>query len=162
MRVAMGLAINEPNRNERAIEFYNLISGLRFVPSTPTLFHAGLVRAQLSSCFLTTVDDDLDHIFKSLGDKANLLKYSGGVATDWTNLRALGSPIKSIATESTGLIPFLKLANDTTGAINRSGRRRGASVAYLEVWHLEIEDFLDLRRNVGDERRRTHELNLAT
>jgi len=133
MRVAMGLAINEPNKNEKAIEFYNLISSLRFVPSTPTLFHAGLVRAQLSSCFLTTVDDDLDHIFKSLGDKANLLKYSGGVATDWTNLRALGSPIKSIATESTGLIPFLKLANDTTGAINRSGRRRGASVAYLEV-----------------------------
>ena len=161
MRVAMGLAINEPNKNEKAIKFYHLISDLRFVPSTPTLFHAGLVRAQLSSCFLTTVEDDLNHIFKSLGDKANLLKYSGGVATDWTNLRALGSPIESIATESTGLIPFLKLANDTTGAINRSGRRRGASVAYLEIWHLEIEDFLDLRRNVGDERRRTHELNLV-
>jgi ribonucleoside-diphosphate reductase alpha chain len=162
MRVAMGLAINELDKNQKALDFYNLISNLRFVPSTPTLFHAGLVRPQLSSCFLTTVDDDLNHIFKSLNDKANLLKYSGGVATDWTNLRALGSPIKSIATESTGLIPFLKLANDTTGAINRSGRRRGASVAYLEIWHLEIEDFLDLRRNVGDERRRTHELNLAT
>ena len=161
MRIAMGLAINEPDKNEKAISFYHLISSLRFVPSTPTLFHSGLTRAQLSSCFLTTVEDDLNDIFKSLGDKANLLKYSGGVATDWTNLRALGSPIKSIATESTGLVPFLKLANDTTGAINRSGRRRGASVAYLEVWHLEIEDFLDLRRNVGDERRRTHELNLA-
>jgi ribonucleoside-diphosphate reductase alpha chain len=161
MRVAMGLAINELDKNQKALDFYNLISNLRFVPSTPTLFHAGLVRPQLSSCFLTTVNDDLNHIFKSLNDKANLLKYSGGVATDWTNLRAIGSPIKSIATESTGLIPFLKLANDTTGAINRSGRRRGASVAYLEVWHLEIEDFLDLRRNVGDERRRTHELNLA-
>src|SRR6185503_1334143 len=155
MRIAMGLAINEPDKNEKAISFYHLISSLRFVPSTPTLFHSGLTRAQLSSCFLTTVEDDLNHIFKSLNDKANLLKYSGGVATDWTNLRALGSPIKSIDNESTGLVPFLKLANDTTGAINRSGRRRGASAAYLEVWHLEIEDFLDLRRNVGDERRRT-------
>jgi ribonucleoside-diphosphate reductase alpha chain len=157
----MGLAINEPDKNQKTLDFYHLISSLRFVPSTPTLFHSGLIRAQLSSCFLTTVEDDLNHIFKSLNDKANLLKYSGGVATDWTNLRALGSPIKSIDNESTGLIPFLKLANDTTSAINRSGRRRGASVAYLEVWHLEIEDFLDLRRNVGDERRRTHELNLA-
>src|SRR4051794_22021720 len=133
MRVAMGLALNEKDKNEKTISFYNLISNLRFVPSTPTLFHSGLTRPQLSSCFLTTVEDDLNHIFKSLGDKANLLKYSGGVATDWTNLRALGSPIKSIASETSGLIPFLKLANDTTGAINRSGRRRGASVAYLEV-----------------------------
>ncbi|CAG8602757.1 16362_t:CDS:2 [Cetraspora pellucida] len=116
-------ALNEKDKNEKAVSFYQLISNLRFVPSTPTLFHSGLVRPQLSSCFLTTVEDDLNHIFKSLNDKANLLKYSG-------------------------LIPFLKLANDTTGAINRSGRRRGASVAYLEVWHLEIEDFLDCRRNV--------------
>ncbi len=161
MRVAMGLALNEKDKEKKAINFYNLISNFRFVPSTPTLFHAGLVRPQLSSCFLTTVKDDLNHIFKALNDKANLLKYSGGVATDWTNLRAIGSPIKSIATETSGLIPFLKLANDTTWAINRSGRRRGASVAYLEVWHLEIKDFLDLRRNVGDERRRAHELNLA-
>ncbi|MCE8163992.1 MAG: ribonucleoside-diphosphate reductase subunit alpha [Candidatus Moeniiplasma glomeromycotorum] len=161
LRIAMGLAINEPNKNQKAQEFYNLISNLRFIPSTPTLFHAGLVKPQLSSCFLMTVEDDLSHIYKSLGDKANLLKHSGGVAADWTNLRALGSPVKSIDVEASGLISFLKVANSTTDAINRSGRRRGASAAYLEVWHLEIEDFLDLRRNVGDERRRTHELNLA-
>jgi ribonucleoside-diphosphate reductase alpha chain len=120
-----------------------------------------LCQPQLSSCFLSTVNDDLNHIFKVLKDKANLLKYAGGVAIDWSNLRAIGSPIKSIAVETSGIIPFLKLANDVTKAINRSGRRRGASVAYLEITHLEIEEFLDLRKNTGDEGRRTHELNLA-
>lgn len=161
MRVAMGLALNEEKKEEKAIEFYQIMSNLRFVPSTPTLFHSGLKRAQLSSCFLSTVNDDLNHIFKSYNDTANLLKYSGGVANDWSNLRAVGAPIKSTNAETAGLIPFLKIANDVTHAINRSGKRRGATVAYLEVWHLEIEDFLDLRRNTGDERRRAHDLNLA-
>ncbi|MCE8163850.1 MAG: ribonucleoside-diphosphate reductase subunit alpha, partial [Candidatus Moeniiplasma glomeromycotorum] len=161
LRIAMGLAINEPNKNQKAQEFYNLVSNLRFVPGTPTLFHSGLVKPQLSSCFVSTVDDDLDHIYKTYWDTAKLLKYSGGVATDWTNLRAIGAPIKSIDVETTGVISFLKGAEVNTYMINRSGRRRGASVAYLEVWHLEIEDFFDLRRNVGDERRRTPELNLA-
>ena len=161
MRIAMGLTLNEKDKNEKAIEFYHVMTNLRFIPSTPTLFHSGLEKAQLSSCFLSTVDDDLDHIFKSYNDTARLLKYSGGVANDWSNLRAVGSPIKSINAETTGLIPFLKIANDVTHAINRSGKRRGATVAYLEVWHLEVEDFCDLRRNTGDERRRTHDMNLA-
>ncbi|CAI2179989.1 1144_t:CDS:2 [Funneliformis geosporum] len=163
MRVAMGLALNEKNKEERAIEFYQVMSNLRFISSTPTLLHSGLKRAQLSSCFLTTINDDLNHIFKSYQDSANLLKYSGGVANDWSNIRATGSLIKSINSETTGLVPFLKISNDVTHAINRSGKskRKGATVAYLEVWHLEIEDFLDLRRNTGDERRRTHDLNLA-
>ena len=129
----MGLALNEKDKNEKAIEFYCVMTNLRFIPSTPTLFHSGLEKAQLSSCFLSTVNDDLDHIFKSYNDTARLLKYSGGVANDWSNLRAVGSPIKSINAETTGLIPFLKIANDVTHAINRSGRRRGATVAYLEV-----------------------------
>lgn len=162
MRIAMGLAINEPERNERAIEFYNLISTCHFVPSTPTLLHSGLVRAQLSSCFLSTVNDDLNHIFKCMGDNANMSKWSGGVATDWTNLRATGAMIKSINVESQGVIPFLKVANDVTAAINRSGRRRSATVAYLEVWHYDFEDFMDLRRNTGDERRRAHDMNFAS
>src|SRR4051812_207823 len=163
LRVAMGLALNEKNKEERAIEFYQVMSNLRFISSTPTLLHSGLKRAQLSSCFLTTINDDLNHIFKSYQDSANLLKYSGGVANDWSNIRATGSLIKSINSETTGLVPFLKISNDVTHAINRSGKskRKGATVAYLEVWHLEIEDFLDLRRNTGDERRRTHDLNLA-
>jgi len=163
MRVAMGLALNEKDQEERVIEFYQVLSNLRFVSSTPTLLHSGLKRAQLSSCFLSTVNDDLNHIFKSYRDSANLLKYSGGVANDWSNVRAMGSLIKSINSETTGLIPFLKISNDVTYAINRSGKskRKGATVAYLEVWHLEIEDFFDLRRNTGDERRRTHDLNLA-
>ncbi len=161
MRVAMGMAIEEPRKNEYALEFYNLMSSLRYVPSTPTLLHAGMVRAQLSSCFLTTVEDDLRHIFKCISDNAQLAKWSGGVANDWTNVRATGSMVKSIKTESQGVIPFLKIANDTTAAINRSGSRRGASVVYLETWHLDIEDFLDLRRNTGDERRRTHDINTA-
>lgn len=161
MRVAMGLALNEEHKNEKAIEFYNVMSLFRYVPSTPTLLHAGLTRPQLSSCFLGTVDDDLHHIFKCIGDQAQMSKWSGGVAYDWSNIRAVGSFIKSIKTESQGVVPFLKIASDTTAAINRSGKRRSAAVVYLESWHLEIEDFLDLRRNTGDERRRTHDINTA-
>ncbi len=161
MRIAMGLCLFEENKNERALEFYNLISLMHYVPSTPTLLHSGLTRPQLSSCFLATVVDDLHHIFKCVGDMAQMAKWSGGVAYDWTNIRATGSWIKSIKTESQGVIPYLKVANDTIASINRSGRRRGAGVVYLESWHLEVEDFLDLRRNTGDERRRTHDMNTA-
>lgn len=162
MRIAMGLALTEDNASERAIEFYELLSSMRFVSSTPTLLHSGLTRAQLSSCYLTTINDDLGHIFKSLGDIAFLSKWSGGVASDWTNLRATGAPIKTINVESQGVIPFLKIANDVTAAINRSGKRRSATVAYLESWHYDFEDFLDLRRNTGDERRRAHDMNFAS
>ena len=161
MRIAMGLSLLEENKTERVLEFYNLISLMRYVPSTPTLLHSGLTRPQLSSCFLATVTDDLHHIFKCIGDMAQLAKWSGGVAYDWTSIRATGAWIKSIKTESQGVIPYLKVANDTIASINRSGRRRGAGVVYLETWHLEIEDFLDLRRNTGDERRRTHDMNTA-
>jgi ribonucleoside-diphosphate reductase alpha chain len=161
MRVAMGLAIREEDKTSKAIEFYNMMSLLRYVPSTPTLLHSGLTRPQLSSCFLGTVGDDLTNIFKSIGDHAQLSKWSGGVAYDWSNIRATGSMIESIRTESQGVVPFLKIANDTTAAINRSGKRRSAYVAYLETWHMEIEDFLDLRKNTGDERRRTHDINTA-
>ncbi len=161
MRVAMGISYNEPNKNEAAVTFYNLMSRLRYVPSTPTLLHAGLTRPQLSSCFLSTVEDDLRHIFKVFGDNAQLSKWSGGVSNDWTNIRATGAMVKSIKTESQGVIPFIKIVNDTTAAINRSGKRRGATSVYLETWHLEIEDFLDLRRNTGDERRRAHDINTA-
>lgn len=161
MRVAMGLAIEEKDKNVKVIEFYNLISLMRYVPSTPTLLHSALTRAQLSSCFLATVHDDLHHIFKCIGDSAQIAKWSGGVAYDWTNIRACGSWIESIKTESQGVIPYLKVANDAIASINRSGRRRGAGVVYLETWHLEIEDFLDLRRNTGDERRRIHDMSTA-
>ena len=162
MRVAMGLALNEQDKTACAIEFYDLISQLLFVPSTPTLLHSGLTRPQLSSCFLSTVNDDLHHIFKCMGDNANMSKWSGGVATDWTNLRATGAMIKSIKVESQGLIPFLKIANDVTAAINRSGRRRSAAVSYVEIWHYDYEDFIDIRRNTGDERRRAHDMNFAS
>lgn len=161
MRVAMGLAYNEPNRNEAAVEFYTIMSSLYYMPSTPTLLHSGLTRPQLSSCFLATVQDDLIDIFKSYSDSAQLAKWSGGVAVDWTNIRACGSMVNSIKTESQGVIPYLKINNDVVAAINRSGKRRSAAVVYLETWHLEIEDFLDLRRNTGDERRRTHDINTA-
>lgn len=163
MRVAMGLALNETRgqRDETAIRFYELISTLRFVPSTPTLFHAGTSHPQLSSCYLTTVMDSLDHIFKSLADNAQLSKWSGGLGNDWTNLRGTGSRIKGTGVDSQGIIPFLKVANDTTAAINRSGRRRGATCAYLETWHYDIEDFLELRKNTGDERRRAHDMDTA-
>ena len=161
MRVAMGLSYNELDKNQSAVKFYNLMSSLRYVPSTPTLLHAGLTRPQLSSCYLTTVEDDLVHIFKCYGDNAQLSKWSGGIANDWTNVRGTGAMVEAIKTESQGVVPFLKIANDVTAAINRSGRRRSAAVVYLEAWHYEIEDFLDLRRNTGDERRRTHDINTA-
>ena len=161
MRVAMGLAVNEDDPTSRAIEFYHLMSQLRFVPSTPTLFHAGLSHPQLSSCYVSMVTDDLAHIFKCIGDNAQMSKWSGGIGNDWTAVRATGATIHSTRVESQGVIPFLKIANDTTVAINRSGKRRGATCAYLETWHLDIEDFLDLRRNTGDERRRTHDMNTA-
>ncbi len=161
MRVAMGLSLNETDFNERAVDFYQIFSLLRYVPSTPTLFHAATVRPQLSSCYLTYIDDDLDHIFKCLKDNANLAKWSGGIGNDWTSLRATGSMIRSLKMRSQGLVPFLKIANDVVAAINRSGSRRGATCAYLEAWHLDFEDFLDLRRNTGDERRRTHDMNTA-
>tara|TARA_B100000900_G_scaffold71414_1_gene56784 strand:+ start:5729 stop:8554 length:2826 start_codon:yes stop_codon:yes gene_type:complete len=161
MRVAMGLAFNENNKEARAIEFYNVLSKMQFVSSTPTLFHSGTPHPQLSSCYLTTVSDDLSHIFKCIGDNAQLSKWSGGLGNDWSNIRGTGSHIKSTNVESQGVIPFLKIANDVTVAINRSGKRRGATCAYLETWHLDIEDFLDLRRNTGDDRRRTHDMNTS-
>lgn len=161
MRVAMGVALNEGDKEARAVEFYRITSTLHFVPSSPTLFHAGTIHAQLSSCYLTTIEDDLHHIFKSLGDNAQMSKWAGGVANDWSNLRGTGALIKNTGVESQGVVPFLKIANDTTVAINRSGRRRGATCAYLETWHWDIEDFLELRKNTGDERRRTHDMNIA-
>ncbi|MBM3281310.1 MAG: ribonucleoside-diphosphate reductase subunit alpha [Candidatus Harrisonbacteria bacterium] len=161
MRVAMGIAINEEKKDERAIEFYKLISSFLYMPSTPTLLHAGTIKPQMSSCYLTTVEDELSHIFKCIGDNAQLSKFSGGVANDWSNIRATGSLIRSINVESQGVIPFLKITDSTTSAINRSGKRRGATCVYLETWHYDIEEFLDLRRNTGDERRRTHDTNTA-
>ncbi len=163
MRVAMGLALAEQpeDRTERALEFYALMSTLRYVPSTPTLFHAGTPHSQLSSCYILTVEDDLQHIFKSYGDVAQLAKWSGGIGIDWTDVRATGSHIRSTNVNSQGVVPFLKILDATTAAINRSGKRRGATAAYLEVWHYDIEDFLELRKNTGDERRRTHDTNTA-
>jgi ribonucleoside-diphosphate reductase alpha chain len=161
MRVAMGVALQEKAKEAKAVEFYSIISTLHFVPSSPTLFHAGTMRPQLSSCYLTTVEDDLHHIFKSIGDNAQLSKWAGGLGNDWTSLRGTGAYIAGPGIESQGVIPFLKIANDTTVAINRSGRRRGATCAYLETWHYDIEDFLELRKNTGDERRRTHDMNTA-
>lgn len=161
MRVAMGLALREEDKQSRAKEFYGVLSTFRFVPSTPTLFHAGTPNPQLSSCYLNTVEDSLENIFKSYADNAQLSKWSGGIGTDWTNIRATGSFIKGTGVESQGVIPFLKIANDVTVAINRSGRRRGAACVYLETWHADIEDFLELRKNTGDERRRTHDMDTA-
>ncbi len=161
MRVAMGLSMLEENKEEWAIKFYNVMSTLRFVPSTPTLFHAGTIHSQLSSCYLNTVQDDLGHIFKCIGDNAQLSKWSGGIGTDWTDLRGTGALIKGTGVESQGVIPFLRIANDTTVAINRSGKRRGATCAYLETWHIDVEDFLELRKNTGDERRRTPDMDTA-
>lgn len=162
MRIAMGLAVSEKKDKEKwAKEFYDVLSSLRYVPSTPTLFHSGTAKPQLSSCFLNTVEDDLKHIFKVYLDNALMSKYSGGIATDWSNIRATGSLIKTINIHSQGVIPFLKIMNDTTVAISRSGKRKGATCAYLETWHLDIEDFLELRKNTGDERRRAHDMNTA-
>ncbi len=162
MRVAMGLALNEQRKEEHAIEFYNIISEMRFVPSTPTLFHAGTPHPQLSSCYLNVVEDDLQHIFKVYGDNAMLSKWAGGIGTAWSKLRGTGALIKAAGITSQGVIPFLKIANDVTVAINRSGRRRGATAVYMENWHYDFEDFLELRKNTGDERRRTHDMNTAT
>lgn len=162
MRVAMGLAFNEDNKETRALEFYEVMSTLRFVPSTPTLFHAGTPHPQLSSCYLNTVDDDLNHIFKVFSDNAQLSKWAGGIGTNWTCLRGTGALIKTAGIHSQGTIPFLKIANDVTVAINRSGRRRGATCVYMENWHYDFLDFLELRKNTGDERRRTHDMNTAS
>jgi ribonucleoside-diphosphate reductase alpha chain len=161
MRVAMGLAINEINREERAIEFYNLLSSFDFMSSTPTLFNSGTLRPQLSSCYLTTIPDDLDGIFSAIKDDAMLSKYAGGLGNDWTRVRAMGSHIKGTNGKSQGVVPFLKVANDTAVAVNQGGKRKGAMCAYLESWHLDIEEFLDLRKNTGDDRRRTHDMNTA-
>ncbi|RJG41663.1 ribonucleoside-diphosphate reductase subunit alpha [Mesorhizobium sp. DCY119] len=161
MRVAMGLASREIDREARAIEFYDLLSSFDFMASTPTLFNSGTLRPQLSSCFLTTVADDLDGIFKAVKDNALLAKYSGGLGNDWTPVRGLGAHIKGTNGESQGVVPFLKVANDTAIAVNQGGKRKGAVCAYLETWHVDIEEFLDLRKNTGDDRRRTHDMNTA-
>ncbi|HHL32089.1 MAG TPA: ribonucleoside-diphosphate reductase subunit alpha, partial [Oceanospirillales bacterium] len=161
MRVSMGLAINEVNREEKAIEFYNLLSSFDFMSSTPTLFNSGTLRPQLSSCYLTTVPDDLEGIFNAIKDDALLSKYAGGLGNDWTRVRGLGARIKGTNGESQGVVPFLKVANDTAVAVNQGGKRKGAMCAYLETWHIDIEEFLDLRKNTGDERRRTHDMNTA-
>ena len=161
MRVSMGLALGEEHREERAIEFYNLISSFRFCPSTPTLFNAGTRYPQLSSCYLTTIADDLGDIFKNVRDNALLSKWSGGIGNDWTQVRALGSHIKGTNGQSQGVVPFLKVANDTAIAVNQGGKRKGAVCAYLEAWHLDVEEFLDLRKNTGDDRRRTHDMHTA-
>ncbi len=161
MRVAMGLAINELDREGRAIEFYELLSSFDFMSSTPTLFNSGTCRPQLSSCYLTTVPDDLDGIFSAIKDDALLSKFAGGLGNDWTPVRALGAHIKGTNGKSQGVVPFLKVANDTAVAVNQGGKRKGAMCAYLETWHLDIEEFLDLRKNTGDDRRRTHDMNTA-
>ncbi len=162
MRVAMGLALAEKeNRNERAIEFYNTLSTFHFISGTPTLFNSGTLHAQLSSCYLSTVDDDLEHIFKVISDDALLSKWAGGLGNDWTSVRATGSRIKGTNGKSQGVIPFLKVANDTALAVNQGGKRKGAICAYLETWHLDVEEFLELRKNTGDERRRTHDMHTA-
>lgn len=161
MRVAMGLAVREIDREARAIEFYDLLSSFDFMASTPTLFNSGTLRPQLSSCFLTTIADDLDGIFKAVKDNALLAKYSGGLGNDWTPVRGLGAHIKGTNGESQGVVPFLKVANDTAIAVNQGGKRKGAVCAYLETWHVDIEEFLDLRKNTGDDRRRTHDMNTA-
>lgn len=161
MRVAMGLAINELDRESRAIEFYELLSSFDFMSSTPTLFNSGTCRPQLSSCYLTTVPDDLDGIFSSIKDDALLSKFAGGLGNDWTPVRALGAHIKGTNGKSQGVVPFLKVANDTAVAVNQGGKRKGAMCAYLETWHMDIEEFLDLRKNTGDDRRRTHDMNTA-
>jgi ribonucleoside-diphosphate reductase alpha chain len=161
MRVAMGLALNEIDREARAIEFYEVLSSFDFMSSTPTLFNSGTLRSQLSSCYLTTVPDDLDGIYESLKENALLSKFAGGLGNDWTRVRALGSHIKGTNGESQGVVPFLKVVNDTAVAVNQGGKRKGAVCAYLETWHLDIEEFLELRKNTGDDRRRTHDMNTA-
>ena len=161
MRVAMGLALNEIDREARAIEFYEVLSSFDFMSSTPTLFNSGTRRSQLSSCYLTTVADDLDGIYEAIKENALLSKFAGGLGNDWTRVRALGSHIKGTNGESQGVVPFLKVVNDTAVAVNQGGKRKGAVCSYLETWHLDIEEFLELRKNTGDDRRRTHDMNTA-
>ncbi|MBI0417910.1 MAG: ribonucleoside-diphosphate reductase subunit alpha [Nitrosospira sp.] len=161
MRVAMGLALNEVDREARAIEFYNILSNFDFMSSTPTLFNSGTCRSQLSSCYLSTVEDDLDGIFEAIKENALLAKYAGGLGNDWTPVRAMGARIKGTNGKSQGVVPFLKVVSDTAVAVNQGGKRKGAVCAYLESWHLDIEEFLELRKNTGDDRRRTHDMNTA-
>ncbi|HWP18125.1 MAG TPA: ribonucleoside-diphosphate reductase subunit alpha [Burkholderiaceae bacterium] len=161
MRVAMGLALNEIDREARAIEFYEVLSSFDFMSSTPTLFNSGTRRSQLSSCYLTTVPDDLDGIYEAIKENALLSKFAGGLGNDWTRVRALGSHIKGTNGKSQGVVPFLKVVNDTAVAVNQGGKRKGAVCAYLETWHLDVEEFLELRKNTGDDRRRTHDMNTA-
>ncbi|MCZ6830594.1 MAG: ribonucleoside-diphosphate reductase subunit alpha [Gammaproteobacteria bacterium] len=161
MRVAMGLASEEVNKTERAIEFYRLLSSFDYMCSTPTLFNAGTLRPQLSSCYLTTVPDDLSGIYGAIRDNAMLSKWAGGLGNDWTPVRALGSYIKGTNGKSQGVVPFLKVVNDTAVAVNQGGKRKGAVCSYLETWHLDIEEFVELRKNTGDDRRRTHDMNTA-
>lgn len=161
MRVAMGLALNEIDREAKAIEFYEVLSSFDFMSSTPTLFNSGTLRSQLSSCYLTTVPDDLDGIYEAIKENALLSKFAGGLGNDWTRVRGLGSHIKGTNGESQGVVPFLKVVNDTAVAVNQGGKRKGAVCAYLESWHLDVEEFLELRKNTGDDRRRTHDMNTA-
>ncbi len=161
MRVAMGLAIGESEREERAIEFYEALSSFRFTSATPTLFNSGTVHPQLSSCFLSTVQDDLGHIFKVVSDNARLSKWAGGLGNDWTSVRATNAHIQGTNGKSQGVIPFLKVVNDAAIAVNQGGKRKGAVCCYLETWHLDIDEFLDLRKNTGDDRRRTHDMHTA-
>ncbi len=161
MRVAMGLALREDQREDRAIEFYNILSTFRFTSATPTLFNSGTPHPQLSSCYLSTVEDDLSHIFKVVSDNALLSKWAGGLGNDWTNIRATNSHIHGTNGKSQGVIPFLKVVNDAAVAVNQGGKRKGAVCSYLETWHLDIEEFLDLRKNTGDDRRRTHDMHTA-
>src|SRR5687767_12357170 len=161
MRVAMGLSLREKDREARAIEFYHVLSSFDFMSSTPTLFNSGTLRSQLSSCYLTTVSDDLEGIYEAIKENALLAKYAGGLGNDWTPVRALGSHIKGTNGKSQGVVPFLKVVNDTAVAVNQGGKRKGAVCSYLEVWHLDIEEFLELRKNTGDDRRRTHDMNTA-
>ena len=161
MRVSMGLAMNEIDRETRAIEFYKLLSSFDFMSSTPTLFNSGTLRPQLSSCYLTQVPDDLHGIFGAIHDNAMLSKFAGGLGNDWTPVRGMGGYIKGTNGKSNGVVPFLKVANDTAVAVNQGGKRKGALCAYLETWHRDIEEFLDLRKNTGDDRRRCHDIDTA-
>ncbi len=161
MRVSMGLALNEVDREARAVEFYTVLSTFDFMSSTPTLFNSGTLRSQLSSCYLTTVADDLEGIYDAIKENALLAKYAGGLGNDWTPVRALGSHIKGTNGKSQGVVPFLKVVNDTAVAVNQGGKRKGAVCSYLETWHLDIEEFLELRKNTGDDRRRTHDMNTS-
>lgn len=161
MRVAMGLALNEPDKTQRAIEFYTVLSKMDVISSTPTLFNSGTLNSQMSSCYLNIADDSLNGIFKLYSDNANLSKWAGGIGSDWTPVRATGSPIKGTNGTSQGVVPFIKIFNDVALAVNQGGKRKGAMCAYMEVWHLDFEQFLELRKNTGDDRRRTHDINTA-